>query len=233
MPHQEKSIYKSHWFYLFHALILLLIIFPYLDPQRATDYPFAILAINSILMLTIIYAVSPNRRLLFIGVLIVFPALISFWSPEMVYKTEVILFSTALLYCYALVMTVNFLLKSKDFNLNQLFGATSVYILIGLAWTTFYQSIEYFFPGSFFSEEVHNLDNTLSWSDFLYFSFTTLTTLGYGDITAIAPGARSLAIIEAITGVIFIPVIISGIVSIIITHSIKEVVKETEQKIKG
>jgi len=90
-----------------------------------------------------------------------------------------------------------------------------------------FQLVELINPESFFINDEQNVNNILSWSDFIYYSFTTL---GYGDITPIHPVARSLAIIEAITGVIFIPVIISGIVSILITRTLHQRMKGEEVK---
>ncbi len=222
MKDKDKPYYQSHWIYLFHALILLLIMFPYLDPHYATKHPKAILFVNSAVIMTIIYSVSPNMHYFAFGCIIGAPAVISFWFIYAPYAFHAILISTCALYLYAICMTIRFLINSQKFTANQLFAATSVYILIGLTWTTAYQGIELINPGSFFINDVQNVDNVLSWSDFIYYSFTTLTTLGYGDITPLHPAARSLAILEAVTGVIFIPVIISGIVSIVLTEALDQ-----------
>jgi Ion channel len=223
MHNKIKHIYKNQWFYLFHALILMLIVFPYLDPQYvSTHHPLGLLVLNSIIILIIIYSVSPSMRYFSFGLLIGLPAIVCFWLENISNNNLIIMASICALYVYAIWMTIRFLIRSHEFSLDQVFGGTSVYILIGLTWTILYQSIEIINPGSFFIEDVKNIDNVLSWSDFIYYSFTTLTTLGYGDITPIHPTARTLAITEAITGVIFVPVIISGIVSQIISSKLSK-----------
>ncbi len=221
MRERVKNIYKNQWFYLFHALILMLILFPYLDPEYTLhQHPFPLLLLNSLVILIIIYTVSPTKRYFTIGLIIGLPAIICFWLDNLNNNNLIILISTCALYLYAIFMTIRFLTHSKEFSLDQVFGGASVYILIGLTWTLFFQGIELYSPGSFMSGDIGTVSKVLSWSDFIYYSFTTLTTLGYGDITPIHPVARTLAITEAITGVIFIPVIISGLVSVVITSSL-------------
>lgn len=223
MRERVKHIYKNQWFYLFHSLILMLILFPYLDPEYTLhQHPFPLLLLNSLVLLIIIYSVSPTKRYFTLGLLIGLPAIVCFWLENLSNNNVIILTSTCALYIYAILMTIRFLIHSNEFSLDQVFGGASVYILIGLTWTIFFQGVEMFNPGSFVSGEVVSGDNIFSWSDFIYYSFTTLTTLGYGDITPIHPAARTLAITEAITGVIFVPVIISGLVSVVITSSLEQ-----------
>ena len=69
-------------------------------------------------------------------------------------------------------------------------------------------------PGSFFIRPEQNLDGILSQADFIYYSFATLTTLGYGDITPATSHVRSLAILEAVTGTLYIAVLIARLVGL-------------------
>lgn len=222
MRERVKHIYKNQWFYLFHALILMLVLFPYLDPEYTLhQHPLPLLLLNSLIILIIIYTVSPTKRYFMLGLLLGLPAIICFWLEDISNNNLIILGSICALYLYTIFMTIRFLVHSHEFSIDQVFAGASIYILIGLTWTLFYQAIEQYSPGSFRSADIQNVDNMLSWSDFIYYSFTTLTTLGYGDITPIHPIARTVAITEAITGVIFVPVIISGLVSVVITASIQ------------
>ena len=131
------------------------------------------------------------------------------------------IFST-LLYLYVIILIIPFLLHSRKVDAEDIFAVTSLYILLGMTWSNLYYLINTFYPGSFYVSTEQNIDNILSWSDFLFFSYTTLTTLGYGDITPITSHARSLAILEAITGVIFLGTIVSRAVGLYIYHSIIE-----------
>ncbi len=71
-------------------------------------------------------------------------------------------------------------------------------------------------PGSFTSP-----DGDLGFSNFIYFSYVTLTTLGYGDILPVTQKARSMAILEAMTGVVFLGTMIARLVSLYTTRDIE------------
>jgi hypothetical protein len=91
-------------------------------------------------------------------------------------------------------------------------GAIVVYLLLGVMWSTVYVMIELVSPGAFrFStpyKDIHALESKL-----IYFSMVTLSTVGYGDITAIHPVGRALAQLEALTGQLFPAILIARLVS--------------------
>jgi len=89
-------------------------------------------------------------------------------------------------------------------------GAIAVYLLLGLGWAQAYKIVSYLRPDSFQSA-VANFSSGVNWH---YFSFVTLTTLGYGDIVPIRPLARSLAIGEALTGQLYLTVLIARLVAL-------------------
>jgi len=96
---------------------------------------------------------------------------------------------------------------------DTLYQAVSVYLLLGLVGAMAYALLEVVNPGSF-----HFGDNTIA-SDarldrFLGFSFTTLTTLGYGNISPATPKADALATFQAVAGQIYIAVVIARLVAI-------------------
>ena len=95
---------------------------------------------------------------------------------------------------------------------NLLFGAMCVYLLIGFIWAILYGLIAQFWPGSFNGME--NPDGTVTMDNLLYYSFVTLAGLGYGDITPVAPIARTLAYMEVITGQLYIAIMLAGLVGI-------------------
>jgi hypothetical protein len=96
-------------------------------------------------------------------------------------------------------------------------GAIAVYLVQGMMWAALYQLVEVILPGSFQfpgSSEVVPSSAVAQNSSFIYFSFVTLTTVGYGDMLAVDPFARSLAMIEALTGQLFPAVLIARIVAL-------------------
>ncbi|MGB7436908.1 MAG: potassium channel family protein [Candidatus Acidiferrum sp.] len=91
-------------------------------------------------------------------------------------------------------------------------GGICAYLLVGMAWSYAFDLVEQLHPGSFhFISQPANIDQLTS--KLIYFSFTTLTTVGYGDIQPIAPFARSLAIAEAMVGQLFPAILIGALVA--------------------
>ena len=114
----------------------------------------------------------------------------------------------ALFYTYTIVRVLSYVLRTGDVTRDRLYGAVSVYLLLGVAWASVYAFVEALQPGSFAAA------NPTPRIDFIYFSFVTLTTLGYGDITPVTDRAHSLALLEAVTGVLYIAVLIARLVSL-------------------
>ena len=94
--------------------------------------------------------------------------------------------------------------------------AGMVYLFIGLLWSDIYAILEHLQPGSF--SFAHSQAGT-KLSDFSYYSFVTLTTLGYGDITPLTSKARAFAMLEAIIGQLYLVVLIARLVGLHISHS--------------
>jgi ion channel len=95
-------------------------------------------------------------------------------------------------------------------------GAVAVYLLFGLAWAQAYECVEALAPGAF--QFPRGDLTTGGWfSPLLYFSFITLTTLGYGDILPVHPAARSLAMFEALMGQLYPAILIAKLVSLQVT----------------
>ncbi len=108
---------------------------------------------------------------------------------------------------------------------HRLQGAIVVYLLMGWIWGYAYSLLELHQPGSFrLAESTATAESSRdttgpaetegSIHELTYFSFVTLTTLGYGDVAPLSPAARSLAVLEALTGQLFLVILISRLVSL-------------------
>jgi Ion channel len=106
------------------------------------------------------------------------------------------------------VLIVRRVLDRPTITLQSIYGALSAYLIIGLMFAAFYAAIERLGSGSFFAH--HQPADTQT---FQYFSFTTLTTLGYGDFTALGNGGRALAVIEALSGQVFLATLVARLVA--------------------
>jgi hypothetical protein len=114
----------------------------------------------------------------------------------------------ALMLLFAVVLIVRRVLAQPDVSLQSIFGAVSAYVIIGLMFAAIYGAINQFTDLSFFA---HGATGNLK--TFQYFSFTTLTTLGYGDYTAAQPGGQSVAVMEAMLGQIFLATLVARLVA--------------------
>jgi hypothetical protein len=98
-------------------------------------------------------------------------------------------------------------------TLQSMFGVLCIYLLLGMLFGTLYAVIDSLTTQQFFISEEHK-----NISDFLYFSFSTLTTTGYGDLVAATNLGRSLAITEALVGQIYLVTVVALIVSQVVAR---------------
>jgi ion channel len=128
--------------------------------------------------------------------------------PWLAIATEV--FTIALLILLtALVLKQVF--RAGPVTSHRVQGSVVVYLLIGLVWASAYQLLEILRPGSF---QVPSIDRGVPTQVLGYFSFVTLTTVGFGDVTALHPVARALVIAEALIGQLYPAILIARLVSL-------------------
>jgi len=100
---------------------------------------------------------------------------------------------------------------------DTLFQAVSAYLLLGFTWTFGYALLEFASPGSFIFGS-HSPDDGLRFERFIGFSFTTLTTLGYGNISPATPRADAMTSLQAVVGQIYLAVVIARLVAMQLTQ---------------
>ena len=117
---------------------------------------------------------------------------------------------TVVFFVYILVVLFRHILHSRVVEAEVLYGAIACYLLISYIWAFLYQILYLLEPGAF----SYGASETLTFFDFLYYSFITMTTLGYGDLTPVSDHAKSLAVIEAIVGVFYTALVIARLVGL-------------------
>jgi hypothetical protein len=110
------------------------------------------------------------------------------------------------------VLVLRQVFREGPITLQRIQGAVAVYLLLGVAWAGIYELISGIWPGAFRFSEAPRSRAELATS-LAYYSFVTLTTMGYGDITPLHPVARSAAILEALTGQLFPAILIARLVA--------------------
>ena len=138
------------------------------------------------------------------------------------YKQEMLqVYSTMALLAFLFLATgtaMKQIAVENNISANRIVGAICVYLMLGVIWALSYGLLEVIIPGSFggLTEETA----TLSWSpDWIYFSFVTLTTLGYGDVLPLTFFSRTLAYFEAIVGQFYLAVLVAGLVGAYLTEN--------------
>ena len=89
-------------------------------------------------------------------------------------------------------------------------GSVAIYLLLGLTWASAYELLHILRPGAW-TGAASEAPISQTW---IYYSFVTLTTMGYGDITPVHPVARSLAILEAVTGQLYLAITLARLVAL-------------------
>jgi len=123
-------------------------------------------------------------------------------------------------YLWAIWLAGRQVLFSGPIDTNKIVGAICIYLLIGLVWTIMYLFLAQAFPGAF--KGVAQAVWHHNFADLAYYSFVTLTTLGYGDIAPVAPLARFLAYMEAVVGVFYMAILVASLIGAGINQSSKD-----------
>lgn len=209
----------GRFLFLLISIVLMFTLRPFLEGFIGISILVDIFA--TLILLSGIYAASSNKRVCRFAMLIAFPTLITHWTNYFV-KVHYLFVANkifgGLFYAFMVVVILNYLFKEKQITVDTIAGAICAYFLIGLMWSSVFTVLELAQPGSF---EISQNLRTESFS-FTYYSYVTLTTLGYGDITPISTQARSFSLVEAITGQIYLATLVARLVSINILQSMEE-----------
>jgi uncharacterized membrane protein len=211
---------KKHLSFLLVSLLALILAYPFLI---ANDTRYIFLAIISTAVLSLaIYSTSYDRKHLILGMTFGVPAVLLniatvFFKTPVVYLITIIV--SIIFYGFTVFTLLSHILKSKKVDSEIIYGAICAYLLIGFMWGGIYLLIEVLNPGSFYIDAAHNIDNKTTYADFLYFSFVTVATLGYGDISPVTPLARNVSIMEGIIGVFYLAILVARLVGLYTVES--------------
>ena len=192
------------------ALIALLITLPFFETSELGGT--LLLVLFTLILIASVYAVSHDMNSVKIAAVLAVPTLLTIWGEAIApnEKLEVIGYAFMILFLlYTTYMLLRRVLSTREVTMQEVFGAISVYILLGLIFSLAYVITLHLVPTAF--NGINGEEASLS--SVLYFSFATLTTVGFGDIVAVAPLARSIAIVEMIAGIFYIAVLVSKMVS--------------------
>lgn len=209
-----------------HLALLISILFLFLITPTVIAYPHGVLVMNvfvAIVLIVASYALSRRKRLFATAVVLSMITVIVAWILVVYPRPWVRILShgcEVILVTYFSVTILTYVLSGTRVTMDKIFAAICVYMFIGYAWSFAYALIEELQPGAFLSLSASTPTNFVARVlEMRYFSFVTLTTVGYGDIVPRSAVARTLANLEAITGQIYLTVLVARLVGLHIVHA--------------
>jgi hypothetical protein len=219
----RKGPYRN----IFVALIGL-VLFDALAPNYAARGLFADLALAAIFTIALLESVRSRRNAVWamvFGVPAIIARVAAAFLPDSNAVNTLILFITAVFTFFLIWNVLHDLAKEDRPTSERIYGALCAYIFVGFLFALVYAHIEHRRPGSFAVSD--SLVGEASKEEaellpvFTYYSFVTLTTLGYGDVTPVSEHARTLAWLEALLGQLYLAVMVAGFVAVHISERMK------------
>lgn len=208
------NVLRGRFALLFLFLLASIVVYPYAENSGVGLYAFRIVGLTVILLTVHAVAFSRGVLVMVIG-LAIFSVLQHVILPAHaggIFPLVARIFS---LIFDVLVITLIFVhvFQTDRPNSETIFGALCIYLLLGFLFSGLYAAIDAFHQNAFALSPAGNLHLRPDRFDFIYYSFGTLTELGTPGVTAVAPVARSVSILEAITGILYLAVLISRLLS--------------------
>ena len=202
-------------------LLLLLFIFvfvPFLNPGRGGEIFLKV--IYSVMLLTGILSVAKQKKQVIVVAIFAIIALFINWLSEIEPTKSVLIANDFADIFFTFFFALAMLIKTfqpGEITFQRIEGSIVVYLLVGLIFASVFHAV-YLFAGASSFNNIKGADL----KEFLYFSFTSLTTMGYGDITPVHPLARSFANFEALIGQLYPAILIARLVSMEFESSSKK-----------
>ncbi len=208
-----------------HLLLLILLVVIFIASPFVAPYyygPAILNVVGAAMLLSATYAVSRRRSFFIVGLAVsLFSITMTVWLAAAPGYWLIIISHGSLmaLIGFFAVAILSYVLGSGKVTWDKIYGAICAYLLLGYAWTFAYSLAVEIQPDSFTSQTSplpHDIVGRVM--QLRYFSFVTLTTVGYGDIVPHSPAARTLALLEAILGQFYLVALVGRLVGLHIVH---------------
>ena len=210
-----SGIYRHSAAHFLAALVLIFVTAPFIEDLRGGELIEAVLM--TVVLLSAVLAVGGRRRTLVWASVLVIPALvgkwINHWRPDWV-PPEVFLGAGLLFVLFVVLHLLRFILRAPRVDSEILCLGVSNYLMLGWLWAFAYMLVDRMVPGSFAFTVGPSSVRSLEGFRGFYFSYSTITTVAYGDIIPLSSAVRMLAMAEAMAGMLYVALLIARLVSL-------------------
>lgn len=188
-------------------------------------------------LLTGVFAVSRKKRVAVVAVFLAVIALATTMASDLMQTLQMYAasdISMIVFFVFTAAVILHNIWTTRGVTLDTIIGAVCVYILIVAIWTFGYTLMELFVPGSFLiNASGEAADQALlshrNYPLFMYYSFVTLSSVGYGDIIPSSPGARMLAAWQGVAGQFYMAILVARLVALHLAHATASAAKADKQ----
>jgi hypothetical protein len=210
---------KERFFILICLILGLLLLVPILNRFIAVRI-FLDIFLTAI-VISMVYSISHKKRYFITGVLFAVVMLASLWLQYFFQNTGIAAISmiAGILFIAVVIASIlGVMFKTEMINREIIYQAILLYLLAALLWAFLYTLLELVDPASF-NVDLDQLQSHLL--VFQYYSFVTITTLGYGDITPVTEVAKAFSVLEAVVGQLYLVVVVAWLVGMHVSSNSK------------
>ena len=216
---EKLSQSKQRFFILLCLILALLVLVPILNRFVAARI-FLDIFLTAI-VISMVYAITHKKSHFLAGGLLAIVMLASMWL-QYAYPNKGILaigmIAGVIFIAVVIANILRYMFKSEEINREIIYAAILLYLLAAVMWAFVYTFLELIDPASFNIDLSQHQDYLLV---FQYFSFVTITTLGYGDITPVTEVAKAITVLEAVAGQLYLVVAVAWLVGMYVSQKSK------------
>ena len=220
---RDEKRARDRFAILLVSLLAVLALGPFL---RGPLGHFLVEVYFTVVLLSALFSMREERLLFRIGIFTGAPAMLMMWFGEQMQVPSKFAVAAILTALFLGVMTVGLVRRAMApgrVTMSRVLASLCAYLMIGLVWAEVYAAVAALSPGAFnVPQDWPQVDSGELVTMAIYFSYVTLTTLGYGDITPATEITRSLAVTEAIVGQLYLTVMVARLVGLFVAHEHSE-----------
>ncbi len=212
---KATSLIPARFSSLLLSLLLLITVYPFVETAGQGQFLFSIFF--TVVLLNVVYTVSSRGGVFYLIIGLTLLTLIVDWAGNVVeLPAEALIraFLSVVLLGLVEVVILKDVLRAEKVTAQKVYGAVCVYLILGIQCAILFAALATQDPSALNVP----LEEGRPMTQMLYFSFVTMTTLGYGDISAYSTSARVLASVQALLGQLYLTVLVARLVALQITH---------------